>query len=132
MVIKKPFMLRNRKDVIEFLWYNSFRDDRPFKENAAYLLKNGWYVILPNVTAIDIKIYLHYERYLGSNSMYFNGQQIEAVIHTHPGGVNTTYLDADDSDFLLKHPDVTLFTIVKSVVYEIWERTYLPTETVAH
>ena len=41
LVIKKPFMLRNRKDVIEFLWYNSFRDGRPFKENAAYLLKNG-------------------------------------------------------------------------------------------
>ena len=132
LVIKKPFMLRNRKDVIEFLWYNSFRDGRPFKENAAYLLKNGWYVILPNVTATHKNIPLKYDYNQNTGRLSFWEQEIQEIIHVHPKGTNTTKFSDGDIDFMTAHPNVTFSIIVNSVVYEIWGRTYLPTETVAH
>ena len=132
LVIKKPFMLRNRKDVIEFLWYNSFRDGRPFKENAAYLLKNGWYVILPNVTATHKNIPLKYDYNQNPGRLSFWEQEIQEIIHVHPKGTNTTKFSDGDIDFMTAHPNVTFSIIVNSVVYEIWGRTYLPTETVAH
>lgn len=75
---------------------------------------------------------LKYDYNQNTGRLSFWEQEIQEIIHVHPKGTNTTKFSDGDIDFMTAHPNVTFSIIVNSVVYEIWGRTYLPTETVAH
>ena len=125
----KPFTLTDPKDVAEFLWYNSFQNGKPFTENAALLLNNGLYWILPNNNAT-----LHNFPFTitGRDSKaYYNNQMVVEVIHTHPGSYTIDRLSDGDIRFMNQYPTTIFTIIINSTIYDVWPTgKYVPTGVV--
>lgn len=117
------------KDVAEFLWYNSFQNGKPFTENAALLLNNGLYWILPNNNAT-----LHNFPFTitGRDSKaYYNNQMVVEVIHTHPGSYTIDRLSDGDIRFMNQYPTTIFTIIINSTIYDVWPTgKYVPTGVV--